>query len=1366
LGIALAAAFAAIALLAAQASAVTLYHHPLLGTIGPNGSGTTAKFVHLRSVAVDQGSGDVYAYDATKESSTREVAVYRFTAAGAPDPFTAGPGAGANVIAGLVEPGTLASIGPGLLAVAPPGSPGGTAGDFYVILGGKVEVYSPQGAHLGTIDGSGNPNPGGTVARSVTVDKAGNLYISYWPGALFTAGHLDKYVPSTNPPTGSDFDSELVFEGRAVCDAVFATGVFYASTAPKDCGNSAGDVRTPYSLSFPGSGGSAPAVPEGPAMATAYNQLSLATDFSNDDLYAPGEYQLVEKERTQIYRGIDQFDAAGERVSFIEVGTVIDLDVDAASGRIYVPIHTGTGGTDQRNVRIYGDGEPIQPPTAAIDPVTDFDFDSAHLTGTVNPGGSGDLQEIEYRFECTPACPGLEEFRSVPGDGADHLVSDEAVGLTPGTDYEAILVVRSLAAGKMLEAARATASFETLPKPSAEAPEAAIDPVTVFDSESAHLTGTVDPKGTGELQAATYRFEYSTDGVKWTSAGDQGPVEGGPQAVSDDLSGLAANTTYQVRLHAENVGGGVNSGPPDPTFTTAAAPPRVEVTGATGVFSTSAQLNGRVDPRNSQTAYYFEWGPADCSSNPCASAPASEDGDAGSGGGFVWVHAPVEGLDPQQSYSYRLVARNSAGEAVSGSASFTTAAPSSGCPNEDLRVGPSASLPGCRAYEMVSPLDKNGGNVAATPRKIRVAADGNAVTFKSTSAFAGATGGPFTGVEYISLRDAAGWRTRAVSPYQQAPPSVIDLIFSGPGYTGKFASDLDTGVYLGFAPIAGATTANVAEKPNLYLASGLRSGEPSFQLLSDSETPLGAFEEGEAEISYADASDDFGKVVFESRNNLTAQATGTGQKLYESEDGELRLAGILPDSSCASPPCPAPVSVAGGGAILEYNAKIGNRTDTDHVVSADGTRVFFTVGSRAQFFSYAYRGSIYARIDGQSTVQIDASERTVPDPGGAGRSQFGAASADGSVVWFTSGESLVDADTDGEITLYRYEFDKPAGHRLTAIPVPNAPGSKFMEVTGVSRSGDFAYVRTDNEIDVVHGDRYSLVAAKPTEEPSVVWDDLLSDRTGKEMGSFRVSADGRQAVFSTNNTLTGYDSSSPNCAGGFSGYYIRCAEVYLYDYDTGKLTCVSCNFGHVPVGSAIYNVGLEAEGRANTGLTGEPDTNAAEPLSADGRFVFFSSPDPLVPRDSNGRYDVYAYDVEKGETRLISSGQCACNSFFMSADPAGDDVFFTTNERLVRADTDDQADLYDARVDGGIPWQNAAPPAECQGDACQGQPASPPSTTPGSASFSGPGSPPPSRQQRGCRHRHRHRHHKCGKRHAHHAGGHSRTGHIKQGGQK
>jgi hypothetical protein len=141
-------------------------------------------------------------------------------------------------------------------------------------------------------------------------------------------------------------------------------------------------------------------------------------------------------------------------------------------------------------------------------------------------------------------------------------------------------------------------------------------------------------------------------------------------------------------------------------------------------------------------------------------------------------------------------------------------------------------------------------------------------------------------------------------------------------------------------------------------------------------------------------------------------------------------------------------------------------------------------------------------------------------------------------------------------------------------------------------------------------------------------------------------------------------------------------------------------------------------------------------LTEDGKHLFFTSPDPLVPSDTNGARDAYQYDTGTGQVRLLSTGQCNCDSYFVEASPDGKDAFFVTGERLVGIDTDKQADLYDARVGGGIAAQNPAPPFECQGDACQPAPAPPNDPTPASSVFSGAGN---TTSQRGTKGR------KCGK---------------------
>jgi WD40-like Beta Propeller Repeat len=1309
--LALLSTIVALGLFAAQASA-TLYVHPLVTSFGPKGVGSAAKFKKPGAVFVDQGSHDVYVTD--REKKAGEPNLYRFASNGEPHPFTAGPSVGTN---GMVI-GGLESV-----AIAPAGSPGGTAGDIYLVVGGKVEVYSSTGAHLGTIDGSGNPNPGNTEAQEVITDGVGNLYIYYGRKAPeFTFDHLDKYVPSANPPKNSDFDSELRFEGNGIGDIAFAPGVFYGSTGANN-----GVTWFRYPLAFPGSGDSALAVPEGPGK---HADGHLTTDSSNGDLYTVGQraYETEGVVGQSSYESvITQYDDAGKVISFVVTpGFVPGFAVDATSGQLYIPVNN----EEEKDVRIYGDGEPVEPPTSTIDPVSNFDFKSAHFSGTVNPGGSGELQKTAYRFHCKPECPGLQIGRTIPGDGVDHVVSDETSGLQPETSYEVQLIVRNVATTQDLEdkdwffgnraipsdeepgEVVATTTFETPAKPSAVAPEATIDPVSDFDSESAHLSGTVDPKGTGALQAASYRFEYSADGVKWTSAPEQGPIEGsGPQAVSTEIEGLSPNITYQVRLHAKNDGGEATSPLPNATFTTDAAGPLVDATDATHVLADSAQINGRIDPRGSHTTYYFQWGSGDCASSSCTSIPASKDADAGSGPSFVYVSADLSGLSPSTTYHYRLIAMSPAGEAVSQDASFSTEAPAQPCTNE--RSGFATTLPDCRTYELVSPVDKRGSDVIGLPLRVRSATDGDAVTYAASTSFGDSQGSTTAGVEYMSVRGTDSWLTHPLTPFQA--PVEQPSGFSSGQFTGEFSPGLDMGIFRGLTPVPGTGGDNVAGVANLYLASGMRSGIPHFQLLSDAAEPVSAVPvETAPHINLAGASADFEHVIFETHDNLTLGANGFGDKAYEWSGGELRLVGILPDDACGAPPCIAPASVIGAGALVDLTFGSGTYTNLAHAISDDGSRIFFTARSSPDWgslgsTSVGFAGSLYVRINGQSTVQVDATERSTPDPKGPGRSQFQMASPDGKTAFFLSREELVDGDTDGTgISLYRYEAEAPAGHHLSLV---DTAGVEVRHIVAMTPDTGYIYFLggQGSDLYVKHSGDVHRFAGGSADNLGQNGSTTSGDSRWPEA---RMSADGRRLLFGSNSDQGLYAPFNPGMN-----------QLYFYDYASDEVECVSCSeSGAPPTFPATFN-GNWAQIIDPGGPATDPGLYNNTPMPSSGRHVFFSTRDSLVVGDTNGRMDAYSYDVETGKLALISTGQCNCDSIFLTANPSGRDVFFSTRQQLVRVDGDNLADVYDARIDGGIAAQNAPPPAECQGDACQPPPGTPVDVTPASASFNGPGTP-------------------------------------------
>jgi hypothetical protein len=80
----------------------------------------------------------------------------------------------------------------------------------------------------------------------------------------------------------------------------------------------------------------------------------------------------------------------------------------------------------------------------------------------------------------------------------------------------------------------------------------------------------------------------------------------------------------------------------------------------------SAVLTGAVNPRGSDTSYYFQYGPTTALGGQTAIA------DAGSGTGAVEVSLPVTGLQPLTVYHFRLVAVNGAGAASGGDRTLLT----------------------------------------------------------------------------------------------------------------------------------------------------------------------------------------------------------------------------------------------------------------------------------------------------------------------------------------------------------------------------------------------------------------------------------------------------------------------------------------------------------------------------------------------------------------------------------------------------------------------------------------------------------------------------------------------------------------------
>jgi hypothetical protein len=670
------------------------------------------------------------------------------------------------------------------------------------------------------------------------------------------------------------------------------------------------------------------------------------------------------------------------------------------------------------------------------------------------------------------------------------------------------------------------------------------------------------------------------------------------------------------------------------------------------------------------------------------------------------------------------------------------------CPNEALREAQhSAFLPDCRAYELVSPPTKGGGDVTVFSARTRAAADGGAATFVSLRGF-GDVRDIGVSTEYESVRStesnpgSSGWVTHAITPVQRSLTFAATSAALDPLYEGEFSPELSTAIFRSWSPLTDAPM--VAGVPNLYVRRGLGSGLETSELATDcpacsSPLPAPTFSQFSLPPALpfdAGTSQDFTHVLFESTQDLTADASGTDQKLYEFDHGTVRLAGILPDGSAASS------SVAGWGASGFYY--------TPHVISSDGSRVFFIAPPGSCAFNHPC-GPLYMRTDHAVTVQLNASERTdcadhnpscsgtlEPDPNGAQAATYWDASVDGSRVFFESQEALTD---DAPLSpslpkLYMYDASKGDAdpHNLTFLSADNEPAdgiNSLFGVIGASDDGHYVYF--------VAGGQLVAGGALPNEPAVFVWHDGVVRYVGAFPNSgdlfeatnsiwtlfqktARVTPDGRHLLYSStaSNGPTGADQGT--CAGNALGP--GCRELYLYSYESGQLQCVSCKAGGTtPTANTLESVYLDQGAALQTRHLGRS-------LSDDARRVFFSTAEALAPGDTNGKSDAYEWEANgagdcnqpSGCLALISSGKDSADSYFMDASSSGDDVFFTTRARLVGWDVDNNTDLYDARVHGGFPNPPAA--HDCNGEGCRAPASGAPSfDTPSSLSVTALGNP-------------------------------------------
>ena len=690
----------------------------------------------------------------------------------------------------------------------------------------------------------------------------------------------------------------------------------------------------------------------------------------------------------------------------------------------------------------------------------------------------------------------------------------------------------------------------------------------------------------------------------------------------------------------------------------------------------SASLRATINPGFESTTYIFEYGKADCESNPCTSVPGIGDLN---GLKNVTGEVPITGLEPATKYHFRVIATNPLGEVKGPDHTFSTfpeipvlADP---CPNALARKQTkTAALYDCRAYELASADFTGGYDVESdlvpgqTPYPGYPDADGRLLYSVNGGGIPG-SGSPtnFGADPYVATRGEDGWDTKYVGIPADGTPSgapfastllaadsgLDTFAFGGPDICSPCFADGSSGIPLRL-PDGSLAQGMVGSIPQLGAVPSEYVGKP---LSADGSHLIFA-----SASKFEPAGDPGGSIYDRNLSTETTQVISTlptGATMTGGEVGEL--------------------AISSNG----LRSVVAKRVSTD----AEGNDYWHP---------YMHVGTDPKSVDLAPTTTTGV--------------LFAGMTSDGSKVFFTTEDKLTGNDTDESADLYQATVGagggpavlirlstgaSPVGDTDACNPVPNSDGNNWNAVGGASpddcgvvaiaagggvgSSDGTVYFLSPEQLDgsgapdepnlfaVRPGDAPQFVATLEAENPAVR--NAVKDSEMRRWGDFQVSGDGRYAMFATTEPLkAGYDND------GF-------AQVYHYDADAPQLDCVSC---------------LPTEER--------PTADATLPahglgLASDGK-VFFNSRDRLAMRDANAKLD--AYEWQQGAARLISTGTSAFDSGLLTITADGKDAFFFTRDRLVERDFNGETmKIYDAREGGGFfvlpEEQPCAASDECHG---------------------------------------------------------------------
>jgi hypothetical protein len=604
-----------------------------------------------------------------------------------------------------------------------------------------------------------------------------------------------------------------------------------------------------------------------------------------------------------------------------------------------------------------------------------------------------------------------------------------------------------------------------------------------------------------------------------------------------------------------------------------------------------------------------------------------------------------------------------------------------------------------QGYEKVTPAGKGAGTISPLT--------GFMSTLDGSSLLYG-THGPFESypsasvpiyTRYLGSRAADGWETRA-----QDVPDLLGNNLTGSGQTRNngqsvIAASWDL-AYTMVASSAALAPGATERGGNLYLRNA-RTGALKLIATTTDASFADLFQTlGGQTAAKMVASDGRGALFGSNVPILPGAPEGA---LYSWREGRgLRVESVLPADE-------------GGGMVnaitTGMNSDDGAR---DSVIYDDALkRVYFSDGSGA--------GGVYVR-EGDETKLISRS-RIPGDPSTPVRGSVETVQEEGrSIILRTEAPLTESTPTTGETAgawhIYRYDVTDDSLTYLGSTPAyaPNPILQTAPDGQTVAFQSSLALLpgatSGANSLYVWRGGTLRLAATSEPDAP-----------TSASIESLRaLSPNGRYLVFTDQSTIRaerfGATNISRGCPLPVVGGPGPCFEVYVYDAEADKLSCASCRRDGLPPLSDAGDPGILAEERPPNYPGRSIFLGHVARMAHDDGSVLFTSRDGLVAEDGNGAKDVYRW--RDGQVQMLSRGMSGHDSRFLDASEDGKTVFFSTSDPIVPIDTDKSVDIYMTRPGAGFTYPVTDPPTPCSGGDCRDVTAAvPPLALPGGGGLSG-----------------------------------------------